>query len=131
MPDGPLGSTYNPVAPTRVLDTRSGNGGSTDRLGSDAVLAVKIAGRGGVPASGVSAVVLTVTAVEANGTGFLTAWPTGLSRPLAANLNFSTGMTVPNVVVVPMGALGRISLSNHGGSTDVAADVVGWFGSGG
>jgi hypothetical protein len=44
-----------------------------------------------VPASGVSAVVLNVTAARATAQSFFTAW---LSRPLASNLNYVGGQTV-------------------------------------
>ena len=30
---------------------------------------------------------------------FLTAWPTGETRPLASNLNYTPGETIPNLVV--------------------------------
>ena len=83
-----------------------------------------------MPASGVSAVVLNVTVTEPSAGSFLTAWPAGQSRPMASNLNYSAGQTVPNLVVVKVGAGGVVSLFNHAGATHVIADVAAWFGGG-
>jgi hypothetical protein len=38
------------------------------------------------------------------------------------------GQTIPNLVVVKVGANGKVNFYNAGGSTHVIADVVGWFG---
>ncbi|MGI8807221.1 MAG: hypothetical protein ACR2KK_05180 [Acidimicrobiales bacterium] len=113
------------LAPSRVLDTRAGAG---TPLAPGATLAVQVTGRGGVPARGVSAVVLNVTVTEPSAGGFLTAWPGGGARPLASNLNFVAGQTVPNLVVVKVGATGQVDLLNNRGTTHVVADVAGWFG---
>lgn len=50
-----------------------------------------ITGRGNVPASGVDAVALNITAINPTTKSFLTVWPTGTTRPTASNLNFNTG----------------------------------------
>jgi len=38
------------------------------------------------------------------------------------------GLRVPNLVVVKVGADGKIDLYNPAGSTDIVIDVVGWSG---
>ena len=48
-------------------------------------------GRGGLPATGVGAVVLNVTATGPTAQGYLTVYPTGGTRPTASNLNFMPG----------------------------------------
>jgi hypothetical protein len=88
---------------------------------------VQGAGVGGVPATGVSAVVVNITATEPTAGSYLTAFPTGTAKPLASNLNFGPGQTIPNLVVVKLGAGGKFSLYNAVGSTHVIADVVGWY----
>ena len=123
--------TYHPVAPVRLLDTRAGLGSPAAKLGREATRALQISGRGGVPLTGVTAVVLNVTVTEPSQVSFLTAWPYGRSRPLASNLNFSAGVTVANMVVVKVGEGGRVNLYNHSGSTHVVADLAGWYGRGG
>ena len=55
--------------------------------GVGATVSLQITGRGSVPASGVSAVALNVTATEAAAAGFVTVWPSGSPRPNASNLN--------------------------------------------
>ena len=48
-----------------------------------------VLGHGGAPGAGVSAVLLNVTAVdETAGTGYLTVFRTGSTRPLASTLNY-------------------------------------------
>ncbi|MBJ7608074.1 MAG: hypothetical protein JF887_01400 [Candidatus Dormibacteraeota bacterium] len=125
---GPAG-LYNPLSPVRVTDTRPGSGqantGST--LAPDGTLAVQVLGVGGVPQSGVSAVVLNVTAASPSEAGYLTAFADGTVRPLASNLNFAPGQVVPNRVIVPVGADGKVSIYNWVGSTDVIVDTGGWF----
>jgi hypothetical protein len=80
-----------------------------------------------VPATGVSAVVLNVTATNATASSYLTVFPTGTTRPTASNLNFLAGQTVPNRVVVKLGTLGKVTIYNLTGNTDAVADVGGWF----
>ena len=123
----PTGARYSALTPARILDTRSANGAPAARLGADAALDLQVTGRGGVPAGGVSAVVMNVTVTEPSAPSYLTVWPAGQTRPTASNLNFVAGQTVPNLVVAKVGAGGRVSFYNAGGSTHVVADVVGWF----
>lgn len=126
-----LGARYNPLSPSRILDTRSGNGAPAAKLGPGASLDLQVTGRGGVPASGASAVVVNVTVTEPTGFSFLTVWPRGQPRPLASNLNYVPGQTVPNLVVAKVGPDGRVSAFNNGGEVHVIADVVGWYGADG
>jgi hypothetical protein len=124
------GSVYNPANPARILDTRDGTGvpgGARGQLGTQGQLDLQVTGMGGVP-SNATAVVLNVTAADSPGPdSYLTVWPTGTSRPLASNLNFVAGQTVPNLVIARIGAGGKVSIYNNLGSTVVVADVQGWF----
>jgi hypothetical protein len=81
-----------------------------------------------VPATGVSAVVMNVTVTQPTASSVLTVWPSGEPQPNASNLNYVAGQTVPNLVVVKVGAGGKVNLRNYSGSTHVVADVVGWYG---
>ena len=88
---GDIGGTFHPLTPTRVLDTRArlgirngpvrtGGGWSPSDsrvVRHDQVVnhELKVTGRFGVPATGVSAVLLNVTAVDAPGAGFVTVRP--------------------------------------------------------
>ena len=77
--------------------------------------------------AGVTAVALNVTVTNPTAPSFLTAYPSGTPRPNASNLNFVPGQTVANRVIVPLGSGGQISLFNFQGSTNLVADVSGWF----
>jgi len=122
------GGTSNPLTPARILDTRGSNGGHAYPLGPGQALTLQVAGRGGVPSSDVSAVLLNVTVTDATANSYLAVWPTGLSRPTVSNINFHAGAAIPNLVEVALGAGGQVSFFNAAGSVDVIADVEGWVG---
>lgn len=126
--DSPHGE-FTPVTPARILDTRDGTGAPLAKIGPDSSIDVQVTGQGGVPASGVSAVVVNVTAVKPTANTFVTLWPTGDTRPTVSNLNPSAGKAVPNMAIVPLGADGKISAYNSLGSTDLLLDVVGYYSS--
>ena len=131
----PAASELTALTPARLLDTRSGAGTSDGQfagigaIGTGAELDLTVTGRGGVPGSGVGAVVLNIAAVAPSAAGYLTVWPTGGARPNASNLNFVGGTVVQNLVIAKVGSNGKVAIYNPTGSTDVVADVVGWFAS--
>ncbi|MGO4587131.1 RCC1 domain-containing protein [Arthrobacter sp. 2RAF6] len=115
-----------PIAPSRLLDTRS-----TAAVGPDSTVSFQVGGVSGIPAS-VSAVTFNLTVANPSSFGFITAFPSGTTRPNASNLNFATGLTVPNSVTVPVGADGKVTLFNRSsGTTHLIADVSGYYLSGG
>ena len=116
------------LAPSRLLDTRNGTGRpAAGRVQAGQTISLAVTDVGGVPATGVSAVVLNVTATEPTTASYVTVFPTGAPRPLASNLNMVAGDTVPNRVVVPVGADGTVSLYNNAGSVHLVADVGGYY----
>jgi hypothetical protein len=147
---------FHAVNPTRILDTRNGTGISNgpirigdgsqsstnpifradDRANHD----LQVTGVAGIPTSGVSAVLLNLTAVEPPTSGYITVGPrpagtgdvfndqfTYGSWPNASNLNTQPGQTVPNLVLARVGAGGKIRLYNFNYPTHMVADVAGWF----
>jgi subtilisin family serine protease len=126
---GATGSTYGPLPPHRVVDTRDGTGTLQAPLAAGETRTIKIAGLGGVPGSGVSGVVINVTAVSPSAGSYLTVYPAGVSRPVASNLNFGPGQIIPNLVFVKLSTdgSGSVALYNDQGHVDVIFDVVGWF----
>ena len=122
---------YNAVSPARIVDTRTSVGGHPFKLGEGETATFDVTGVGGVPASGVTAVALNVTATEGTFYSYLTVYPSGASRPNASDLNFVPGQDVANIVIVKVGADGNVSVYNYGGQVHVVFDVVGWFGSSG
>ena len=126
------GGNYHPLTPARILDTRTGVGGPVQPVGNGEIRSVQITGKGMVPASGVSAVVLNVTVTGPTAPGFLTVYPARSLQPDASNLNFVAGETVPNLVEVALGAGGQVDLvaqfASRAGRADVIFDVAGWVG---
>jgi hypothetical protein len=122
---GPLASSgrFRGLTPTRILDTRNAIAISGDVFGQTEL---QITGKAGVPATGVSAVAMTVTATGAGETGYVTVWPSGQPRPEASNLNTIPGVDTPNLVIVPVGPDGKVSLFSFR-PTGLIADVVGWY----
>ncbi|MFF6774686.1 FlgD immunoglobulin-like domain containing protein [Streptomyces sp. NPDC012637] len=122
----PTGSLYEPVTPSRVMDTRSGVGVPKAKVGPGGTVTLTVAGQGGVPASGVTAVVMNVTATNATAGTFVSVYPAGTTRTSASNLNVVAGQTVPNLVVVPVKD-GKVTFYNKSGSLDLLADVAGYY----
>ena len=87
---------------------------------------MQITGRGGVPPTGVSAVILNATVIGTAGAGYLTISPTGSTQPNASDLNYAAGETRPNLVVVRVGTGGKINLFTST-TTHVIFDVAGYF----
>ncbi|MEZ0064310.1 N-acetyl-anhydromuramyl-L-alanine amidase AmpD [Streptacidiphilus sp. MAP12-20] len=133
-PAAPATSTYVPVTPTRLLDTRYGIGAPKTPIGPGGEVALKIAGATAgtstLPTSSITAVVLNVTATDATSSSVVTVYPDGSALPTVSNLNFSKGQTVPNLVTVRLGSNGSVRLRNAGGTVDLIADIAGYYVSG-
>ena len=120
-------SYFVPLTPSRLLDTRTGEGGNIVPLDTGVFTELNVRGVGGLPATGVEAVVLNVTVTSPTLPGYITAWPSGEPQPVVSNLNFEPGQTVPNLVTVKIGANGKVNLFNSAGQTDLVADVAGYY----
>jgi hypothetical protein len=128
-PSSGTAGEFVPLNPARVTDTRTGSGqpNAGSHLSAGSTLNVQITGAGGVPLTGVDAVVLNATVTNTTAPSFLTVYPTGVSRPLASNLNWISGQTVPNRVIVKVGTGGKVSFFNAAGTTDLVVDVNGYI----
>jgi PKD domain len=124
-------SGFEPVTPARILDTRKGLGAPKAEVGPGGSIALAIDGAddGVLPASGITAVSLHVTAVDTDAGGYVTVSPDGVARPIVSNLNYTSGSTVSNTVIVPVGQDGEVDLYNGSpsGDTDLIADVTGYY----
>ncbi len=125
------GRTFVGLTPYRILDTRYGTGGLGTSLWPAQPVAVQVAGRGGVPAMNAAtpptAVVINVTVTGPTAASYLTVWPDGAAQPLASDLNWVAGQTIPNLLVVGLGSDGKLDLYSPFGYTDVLFDVLGWY----
>ncbi len=118
---------YRTVDPAvgRVLDTRNDGGVVSVLTGRQ----ISVTGRAGVPATGVRAVALNVTLTAAITPGWMQVMPTGGSTIAGASSNVNVthaDQTVANLVMVPVGANGTVTLV---GTTigHIVVDVAGWF----
>ena len=118
---------FRALAPSRILDTRTGNGGFSAPVGPAQSIDLQVTGQGGVPATGVSGVVLNVTVTNPTVGGHVTIFPTGAATPLASNLNFGANQTLANRAIIGVGTGGKVTIFNGYGRTDVIVDVTGWF----
>ncbi len=130
-PSSPGTGLYNALSPQRICDTRPSGQPSNQCTGkapqAGKSLSVQVAGKGGVPSTGVAAVVVNVTAIASPTPGYLTVYPAGSSKPNASNVNYRAGEIVPNRVMMPLGSGGAIEIFSGNGTPNVAVDVSGYF----
>jgi hypothetical protein len=126
------GSDFTPIAPVRIVDTRSGTGVSEGQLQPGSEPTVTADGIEGIP-SDATAIAVNLTVTNTHGSGFLEAFapmdPCTGCAPSVSNLNYGAGQTVANEAVIPLEG-GQFRLLNGGtlaGPIDVIADVTGYF----
>ncbi len=125
---GATGSTYVPLTPARILDTRTGSGLS-GQFTSDAPRSFAVSGRGGVPASAV-AVTGNLTVVGPSSGGYLFIGPAAASTPPSSTLNVLKGDTRAASVTVKLDGSGRLGVvwkGSVGAKAHVLFDVTGYF----
>jgi hypothetical protein len=131
-PGSPGALNFYPLAPCRVVDTRSvGGSGLSGAFGPPSL--VGGASREfpmqtsscGIPSTA-QAYSLNLTAVAANPLGYLTAYPAGESLPLAATVNAPNGGVVGSSATVPAGTSGAIDVYASD-NTDLVIDINGYF----
>jgi outer membrane protein assembly factor BamB len=133
----PTHSTYVPLTPVRLVDSRPGTGqtGLTASLVHNTPASFIVTGRAGIPANAV-AVTGNLTVTNQTSFGYLSLTPTQPTGvPATSTLNFPTGDNRANAVVVPLGSDG----AGHGvlwvtyeglfptAQTDVIFDATGYF----
>jgi Tol biopolymer transport system component len=123
------GSRFIPVQPRRIMDTRTGAGGvGIGPAPARSTVSFPVAGVAGTPRSGVTAVVLHLTAIRPARSGVLVAFPSGATRPNVVSASFTAGESVTSLVLVRPGAVRRASVYNgSAGPTHLRADAIGYF----
>ncbi len=121
--------SYVSLSPVRIADTRPGSAyrNAGEALEANGTLNIVVIGMGGVPVSGISSVVLNVTAINPTAASFLTVFPEGTTLPAVSNLNFVPGETLANLVTVATGTQGGVTIYNHTGIVNVSVDVEGYY----
>jgi hypothetical protein len=124
-------STFTAADPVRILDTRAQVGTDrTTRVGAGEFVDLAVTGGSSPVPAGASAVALTVTAVSATTSTDVRVYPTPSGEaapPEVSSINVRPGSGVPNVVIVKVGAGGKVRLRNQSGGVHLLADVAGWY----
>ncbi len=121
----PSTAVYEGMVPVRAADTRYGIGVPQAQVPARQTLEVPVAGLYGIAADA-SSVAANVTVTQPAGPGWVTVWPCGEPKPVASNLNFAAGQTVPNAVIAGVGGNGSICLYTTV-ATHLIVDVGGFF----
>ena len=125
---GASGSTFVPLTPARLLDTRTGNG-LTGLMATGVPRSFQVTGRGGVPA-GAKAVTGNLVAVAPNSGGYLALAPGVSATPATSSLNVPRGDVRAASVTLPLDAAGRLGVvwnGTPGSKSHVIFDVTGYF----
>jgi DNA-binding beta-propeller fold protein YncE len=117
---------FVPVAPCRVVDTRSDGGPISGYSSRDFSI---IQSSCGIPPTA-NAFSLNVTAVPQGPLGYLTIWPTAERQPTVSTMNSPDGRTKANAAIVPAGYQGSVSVFVTD-TTNVILDINGYFTSAG
>lgn len=127
-------STLVPIAPVRILDTRSGSrvgeilSGASIGLQVTGSVATVSEGTKTVVPEGATAITGNLTVVETsvgNYGGYASIYPCG-EVPNASNMNFVAGQTLANSVSVPLSSSGEVCIFVFG-SAHVLLDVSGYY----
>jgi hypothetical protein len=124
---GTPGSVYVPVTPARIVSTVNGTGAIQEPVAAGKPLAAEVLGTSAVPSSGVTAVLLEVTATGASADSQVTAYPYGAWDPATASLSVGRGGTATSLVSVPPGLDGLIALAVSAGHLNLVVDEVGYY----
>ncbi len=104
----------------RALDTRSGA-----QPGYGTTTCVRVAGLNSIPSSA-HAVTVNIAAVQPRAQGYITAYPSGTSRPSTSTVNYQAGRNISNNAIVQVGSLSKICLYASA-QTHLLVDVTGYF----
>jgi hypothetical protein len=127
---------YHSLTPCRLADTRNTAGPSGGPILTDqGTRTFPVQGLCGVPV-GAKAVSVNITAVGPTGGGFLTLFPTGITRPVVSSVNFNPGeAAIGNGAIVPLAdqAVHALDVSVFSrvaatpGTVHMVLDVTGYF----
>ncbi len=123
------GSLFNPVAVTRILDTRPDGpavGPFATPWGPGETRVVDVRSLAGLPPAA-DAVAVNVTFTNTTAVSFATIWPADAPMPLASSQNWASGDTVATAATVGLSPTGELSIFNSAGATDVIIDIAGYF----
>ena len=132
---------YIPITPCRIFDTRPSEGGTgaIPTAGTKNFIVsgtASYAAQGGassncgvVDGSNVAAAAINMTVVSGAIGGYITAYPLGTTKPLAATVNYGANDVRGNMAIVKVSQTGGLDdMSIYASSqTDVIGDIVGYY----
>ncbi|WP_370082482.1 LamG-like jellyroll fold domain-containing protein [Streptacidiphilus sp. MAP12-16] len=123
------GQKYHPVNPTRIVDTRSGIGGTKGAVGSLGTYILSQADTQQITTAATPTLAAMTTVTDtAGGGGSSTVYPTQGGKPATTNLNWPAGATLANLTLTPTDTNGSISIYNNSYSpVDFIVDCSGYF----
>jgi hypothetical protein len=129
-PKGPTPGTFHAVPPTRILDTRTGNGLS-GAFQEHVARSFQVTSASGLIPAGATAVTGNLTVTQQGGYGYLYLGPVAIDYPSSSTLNFPLADDRANAATVALSDDGKlsityVSLGNHP-TAHVIFDVTGYF----
>jgi hypothetical protein len=127
-PPPPTSTTFVPIDPARLLDTRTGVG-LVGQFSANTARSVVIAGRLGIPNDAV-AITGNVTVVGQQQAGYISVTPDPDDSPSTSALNFPLGDVRANNITSPLATNGKVSIvykASTGKKTHILLDVTGYF----
>jgi hypothetical protein len=118
-------SRFVPLDPVRAVDTRLGIGLPKSKIAAGNHIEIPLSGQYGVPPDATAAV-LNITAADADGIGFLTAYPCSAVPPVVSNVNYVANRAVPNLATVRLSGAGSICIYSER-NAHVIVDVFGAY----
>ncbi len=117
---GPNGSRYVPITPDRLYDSKV--------LPASTNPVAVTGGDTGVPATGVSAVVVNLTIDSPDSAGYVTAFPSGSALPPTSSINFQACIcAIANEITVKVGPDGKANFYNAFGNARMIVDIAGYY----
>ena len=123
-----VGTQWFAMAPTRLLDTRSGNGLSGAFINAQP-RTFQLTSRGTVPADAV-AVTANLTVTGATSAGYVSIGPSMTATPSTSTINLRKGQTLANGLtlrVAPDGTVSAVFRGSGGAKAHVILDVTGYY----
>jgi FtsP/CotA-like multicopper oxidase with cupredoxin domain len=129
------GATYLGVIPNRIVDSRAGTTLNISTLSTGVAKKIQVSNQvpsdstRNIPSTAV-AVTGNLTVVNARSAGYVALTTTPNNAPGVSTINFPTGDTRANGVMIalaPDGSLGITFLGTRGATADVIFDVTGYF----
>jgi hypothetical protein len=124
----PTALAFYPITPCRIADTRTATaplGGPSLGGGQSRTFPI-LSSACNLPATAQAYSLNFAVVPGGHPLGYLTAWPTGQTKPVVASLNAPTGTVVANAAIVKAGTNGSIDIFASD-ATNLVIDINGYF----